>query len=212
MPKRLVFIFLLLFSPLWILTGCTPVGLALTAGATAGSVILETRSFDDSMKDRGLQVAINKAIADQNLKVFSAVSIDVVEGRALLTGIVSKREDRLNVAKITWAQSGVEEVVNEIRISQTIDIIDVSKDTWIKTQIFSAITFDSQVFATNYEISVIGGYVYLFGISVDDAEVERVIAHAREVPSVRRVISHMRNQDDPVRLARIKRIEVEKTK
>lgn len=209
MLKRSVYSFPIILFSLFQLSACTPVGLAITAGATAGSVIMETRSLEDSVNDRTIQVAINQRLADENLETFSAVSIDVVEGRVMLTGIVAKQEARLNVAKHSWAEEGVEEVVNEIVVAPTIGIVDISSDTWIKTQLFSAITFDKYVFATNYEISVVGGRVYLFGISENDAEVERVIAHAREIPSVRGVVSHMRNKDDPIRLDRLARIASE---
>lgn len=193
----------------FLLNACTPVGLAVGAGATAGSIILETRSLEDSFNDRALQAAINQQLADEGLEVFSAVSIDVVEGRVMLTGIVAKQEDRLNVAKHSWAEVGVEEVINEILVAPTIGIIDISSDAWIKAQLLSAITFDSQVLATNYEISVVGGRVYLFGISENNMEIDRVVAHAREVPSVRRVVSHMRNRDDPIRLKRLARLEAQ---
>ncbi len=200
--KAIFKIFSILFF-LYFLTACTPVGIAVGAGATAGSIILETRSLEDSIKDRAIQAAINQRIADENMETFGAISIDVVEGRVLLTGIITSQETRLNVVKYSWAEEGVEEVVDEILVAPTLGIFDFSNDLWIKTQLLSAITFDKDVLATNYEISVVGERVYLFGISENKAEVDRVIAHAREIPYVRRVISHMRNKDDPLRLKRL---------
>ncbi len=192
------------------LAGCIPLGLIVGAGATAGSVALETRSLDDSINDRAIQLKINKKLADSGFEIFKAVTIDVVEGRVLLTGIVNNQDERVNILKYSWENDGVEDVINEIKIASAIDIIDISRDIWIKTKIVTAITFDKHIFATNYEISVVNGYVYLFGISKNNAEVARVIAHVRDVESVRKVISHMVNINDKLRLERLARIKREK--
>ena len=201
----LTYFSIILFSLL--LIGCIPLGVIVGAGATAGSVLLESRSLDDSINDRAIQLKINKKLVDTGFEIFKAITVDVVEGRVLLTGIVNNQGDRVTVLKYSWEVDGVEDVINEIKIASAIDIIDISSDIWIKTKIVTAITFDKHIFATNYEISVVNGYVYLFGISKNNGEVIRVVAHARDVKSVRKVISHMVNINDKLRLDRLAQIK-----
>jgi osmotically-inducible protein OsmY len=185
------------------LSGCTPIGLAATAGATAGSLALEERSLKDSLNDRAIMLSINKALADKNMNLFSNISVDVLEGAVLLSGIVPKAEHRLEAVRIAWQEEDVHRVINEILIGKTIGFEELSHDTLVKTKLKTALTFDGDVKAVNYQISVIGGKLYLFGLAQNRAEVERVKDHARETPYVRQIIDHMVLKDDPERLKRI---------
>ena len=66
------------------------------------------------------------------------------------------------------------------------------KDGWVTAQLQSKITFDKDVLAINYSIETVSGTVYLIGIAKSQREVDRVIAHARSLGYVKRVISHVR--------------------
>lgn len=185
----------------WV-SGCTPLGAAIGAGAMAGSVAMEERSMKDSIRDRGIILEINDLLAKKSGSLFTNVSVDVVEGRVLLTGAVASQEDRLEALKLAWQVDDVEEVINEIQVTEKGGITNLSRDTLINTRLSSAMTFDRRIQAVNYEISVVNGTVYLFGIAESQAEVDRVIAHARELPYVRHIVSHMRMKNDPARRKR----------
>lgn len=203
-PMRMVFLLFLVVVQAGWLAGCTPIGVAVSAGAMAGSVALEERSMEDSLRDRGIALEINELLAKKSGRLFTNVSVDVVEGRVLLTGAVAREEDRLEALKLTWKVDDVEEVINEIQVTKDGDITELSRDTLTKTRLASEITFDRDVKAVNYEISVVNGTVYLFGIAENQMEVDQVIAHARDLPYVRHIVSHMRMKDDPARLDRLK--------
>ena len=191
--------------------GCSPIGLAVGAGATAGSVAMEERSFSDSINDREMLLAINKRLADESTDLFANVSVDVVEGRVLLTGAVAEQEMRINAVRLAWQVDDVAEVINEIQITEGGDLFDTGRDALVATKLGAALTLDRRVQAVNYEISATNGTVYLFGIAQNRAEVERVIAHAREQSYVRRIVDHMILKDDPVRQARLERREDDTT-
>ena len=53
-------------------------------------------------------------------------------------------------------------------------------------------TFDENIMAINYSIETVNSIIYLIGIAADQAELDRVIAIARDIERVRRVISHVR--------------------
>ena len=183
------------------LSACTPVGVAVGAGATVGSVALEERGFEQGVKDRVTEAAISKSLFDYNLDAFGAVNVEVVEGRVLLTGRVEKPEYRVEAVRLAWQEEDVVEVINEIRIGTSDDgLADKGKDAWIATQLRTKITLDSQVKAVNYSAAVVDGAVYLFGIAQNESELQRVIAHARTIENVRRIIpDYVRMKDDPAR-------------
>ena len=183
------------------LAACTPVGVAVGAGATVGSVALEERGFEQGVKDRVIEAAISKSLFDYNLDAFGATNVEVVEGRVLLTGRVEKPDYRVEAVRLAWQEEGVTEVINEIRIGTSDDgLADKGKDAWIAAQLRTKITLDSQVKAVNYSAEVVDGTVYLFGIAQSDSELQRVVAHARTIENVRRIIpDYVRMKDDPTR-------------
>ena len=194
-----------------LMQSCTPIGFAVGAGATAGSVALEERSFSDSLKDRETAVLINKNFVDASASLFSNVSVDVVEGRVLLTGAVSSAEMRIQAVRLAWQVDNVDEVINEIQVTEDGSIFDRGRDSIVGTKLTTKLTLDRRVQAVNYEISVVNGSVYLFGIAQNRAEVNRVIAHARELAYVRRIIDHMQMKDSEQRRAWLERREKETT-
>ena len=111
----------------------------------------------------------------------------------------------MEAAKIAWSVDDVETVINEVKVSESGSLLDASRDKLVETRLMSALTFDRYVKAVNYEITVVDGTVYLFGIAEDETEEDRVVAHARELSYVRRIVSHMRMKNDPERLRRLAR-------
>ena len=182
------------------LAGCTPAGVAVGAGATAGSIALEERGFEQGVKDRVTEAAIAQELFDADLETFGNVEVEVYENRVLLTGVVREPEDRIAVLKIALKQEDVTEVINEILVGDPNSLLDDTNDAWISTQLRTAITLDKQIKAVNYVGEVSGGVIYLLGIAQNQAEIDRVVAHAREIKSVRRVVSqHVVLKDDPSR-------------
>lgn len=184
------------------LAACTPVGIAVGAGATAGSVALEERGFKQGVADRVVEASISKSLFDYDLDAFGNVNVEVVEGRVLLTGRVSEPEQRVQAVRFAWQEDNVVEVINEILVGETGDLADKGKDAWIAAQLRTKITVDSQVKAVNYSAEVVNGTIFLFGIAQSESELKRVVAHARTIESVRKIVAdHVRLKDDPSRKA-----------
>ncbi len=182
------------------LAGCTPVGMAVGAGATAGTAAMQERGFEQSVRDSVTEAAISKALFDRDINVFANLNVEVVEGRVLLTGFVPTQDDRLAAVKSSWEQSGVVDVINEIQIGDSGAITSQARDKIIASEIRAEITIDEKIKAINYSIEVVNGTVYLFGIAQNQQELDRVVAHARKVDYVRRIVTdHMVMKDDPSR-------------
>ena len=186
---------LLLASPL--LGGCA--GALLGAGATAGIVASQERSVGDAVDDLTIRAGLNEAFFSEDIDLFSDVSFAVVEGRVLLKGTVSEPEDRIRAVKLVWNIAGVREVINEIQVTDEGGVVNFARDTWISTQLKTAILFDKDIQSINYNVETINGAVYIIGIAQSQDELDRVINHARTIAHVRRVVSHVQMKGDPKR-------------
>ena len=76
---------------------------------------------------------------------------------------------------------------------------DQANDLWIQNKLKARLLTDGEVKNINYIIDVTDSVVYLLGIAQSSTELDRVIAHARDVSGVKRVISHVRLKTDPRR-------------
>lgn len=116
----------------------------------------------------------------------------VRNGRALLTGRARTPDERVEAVRLAWQADGVQEVINEIQIDDNSGLTDRATDAWITTQLRSRLLTDAEVTSRNFSIDVVNQTVYLSGRARSQQELDRVVAHAREVSRVRRVVSHVR--------------------
>lgn len=183
------------------LAGCTPVGVATGVGAVAGTAAASERGLGTTISDDRIWLEINKAWLDHDSHMFQSANLQVHEGRVLLSGLVERPEMRVDAVRIAWQVDGVREVINEIRVSGEGDFGGFVQDRWIATQLRNRILFDKEIRSINYSIETVAGVVYLMGIAQSEAELRRVVDHARDIAYVRHVISYVRLKDDPARQA-----------
>ena len=181
-------------------SGCTTAGVVIGAGATAGVVASQERGFETAIDDNKISLDINRLLIAEDPDLFRRVSTEVVEGRVLLAGVVDTPEARVTANRLAWQAAGVREVINEIDVARSEGFAGYAKDNWITTKLRSRILTDTGITALNYSIETVGGTIYLLGIAQDRAELDRVIAHARDVSGVRDVVSYVQLKDDPARL------------
>ena len=172
------------------LGACGP-GLWIGAGAKTGIAIAEERSLGDQVNDAAIAVSINERLFSYNEKLFADVSVDVTEGRVLLAGVVDKPEDRVDAVRLAWQVSGVKQVMNEIQVTHG-DFEAYTNDVWISTQLRNDLLWDKDISSINYTVETVHGVVYITGIAKSQAELDRVIAHARTIAKVREVVSYVR--------------------
>ncbi len=172
-----------------VLGGC---GSAVIGGAaTVGLHAAQDRSLGDAVDDAGILLEVNQQLLQTSEILFRKVDVDVVEGRVLMTGSVPKPDDRITASRIAWKAKGVKEVLNELQVQDTSTLSDYARDTWIATRLRGAILGDSRIFDINYNIDVVNGVVYLFGIARTREELDALISHARTVKGVKKVVSHV---------------------
>ena len=175
------------------LSGC--VGLAVGAGATAGTAAMQDRGLGGVIDDTVIHGKITSAYLANDVK-FKLIAAKVHEGRVLLTGTVRKPEDRVEVVRHAWKVKGVKTVINEIRVEDDSGVLDLARDKWVSAQLRLKITFDAKIKAINYAIDTVNGTVYLMGVAQNERELALVRNHARSLEYVRRVVSHVRIKSD----------------
>ena len=187
LPKPITaVIFLALLVPL---SGC--VSIVIGAGATVGVAAMEERPLKVHLRDTTMATEIRYNLVEASEKFITGVGIEVYEGKALITGVVENEAMRAHALKLVWKVKGLNDVYNELQIGDN-GITNFAKDSWVTTQLKSKITLDQDVLAINYTIETVNGVVYLIGIAQSKREIDKVIAHARSLGYVKRVISHVR--------------------
>lgn len=189
--KRLLILPLMAF---W-LSGCA--GALIGAGATTGVAAYQERGLEGAAKDLQIESRIIGNWFQFEHALPTKVSVEVYEGRALLTGAVADPRIRANAVRLAWKALEVKEVLNEIQVTGAGDVFDFARDSWITAQLKTKITFDENILAINYVIETVNGIVYLIGIAQDQAELDRVIAHGRVLGHVKKIISHVRLKRAP---------------
>jgi osmotically-inducible protein OsmY len=172
------------------LGGC--VSMAVGAVATGGVAVAEERSVGTQVDDFTIKVALNEKLFSYDEQLFQDVSIDVTEGRVLLTGKVPEPDDRVDAVRLAWQVEGVKEVINELQVTDTGGIESYLTDVRISNELRADLLFDSEVSSINYNVETVGGIVYLTGIAQNQVELDRVVDHARTIAGVKEVISHVR--------------------
>jgi osmotically-inducible protein OsmY len=180
-------------------SGC--VAPLLGAGATAGVAAAEERGLGGAVDDLKIRTAINHLWFERDVEMYRQVTLNISEGRVMLTGVVASDQARTEAARLAWQASGVKEVYDEIEIRDaTQPGLDQAHDLWIQQKLKARLLTDTDVSNINYIIDVTNSVVYLLGIAQNDTEMERVIGHARDISGVMRVVSHVRLKSDARRV------------
>ncbi|MEP0707917.1 MAG: BON domain-containing protein [Parvibaculum sp.] len=171
------------------LGGCVP--LVLGAGGAAAVGASQDRGLEQAVDDNEIAFEINRKLLAKNPDLYSGVSTQVRKGRVLLTGSVPKPEDRVTLTRLVWTIGGVREVINELKVGGKGGFSQSVSDTTISTKLRTRLTADGDVSGRNYSIETVEGTIYLMGTARDKAELDRVVAHARDISGVRNVVSYV---------------------
>ncbi|ABS65185.1 transport-associated [Parvibaculum lavamentivorans DS-1] len=171
------------------LSGCVP--LIAGAGGAAAVGASQERGLEQAVDDNQIAFEINRKLLAKDTALYRGVSTQVQKGRVLLTGTVPKPEDRVEVTRIVWSIGGVKEVINELNVGERGGFSQSVSDTSISTKLRTRLLGDKNVSSINYSIETVRGTVYLMGTALNQAELDRVVAHARDISGVRNVVSYV---------------------
>ena len=184
-----------------LLSACTPAGVFIGAGASAGVAASEERGLKGAGSDAVIRVSINEAWFNDDFDTLNRLNLQIYEGRVLLSGLVTDQTRADRAVQIAWQVEGVREVINEIEVSNAGFLDNFGNDTLINARLDSELLFDSGISSINYSTRSVAGTVFLLGVAQSRAELDRVFRITRDIPNAKRVISHVILKDDPRRVA-----------
>ena len=112
-----------------------------------------------------------------------------MEKNNFLTGKVDNPEEKLKLTKLAWETSGVRSVRNDIKIKEEFNFQQSAKDILITSQLRSAMIFNKNIKATNYQIDTYKKKIYIYGIALTSDEKDLVVKEAEEILDVEDVIA-----------------------
>jgi len=186
---------LLLFFIGIVLSGCVGVASKGIFG-TGVSVAFDPRTVGTQVDDSIMQKNLAGRILLMDKKYLLSVKTKVLDGRIFLTGKVDNPEEKLKLTKLAWETSGVRSVRNDIKIKEEFNFQQSAKDILITSQLRSAMIFNKNIKATNYQIDTYKKKIYVYGIALTSDEKDLVIKEAEEILDVEDVIASIILVDD----------------
>ena len=192
-------------APLMLFTGAAGAGVTLSKEKTVGSTV----------DDNSIWTKIKAGFLQRHKEVegiLTNISVEVSEGRVLLTGFVKTPEERLTVLRIVWEQAGVREVINEIKLSEETNqsnLKQYSSDSWITTQVKSKMFVNDHVRSINFNVETIDSVVYVLGIARTQEELDAIKNIVESVKGVSNFVSYvtLKNKHEVVEKEHTKAVE-----
>ena len=183
--KSRIFLTSLIFL---ILTGCVGISSKGIFG-TGVSVALDPRSLGTQIDDSVMQKNLAGRLVLRDKNHLLSISTKVLDGKIYLTGKVDDPEEKLQITKLAWETKGARSVKNDIKIKEDFNFQQSAKDLLITSQLRTALIFNKNIKATNYQIDTYKKKIFIYGISLSLSERKEVIDEAKEILDVEDVIA-----------------------
>ena len=184
MKNNFLFIFLLGF----LFSGCAGVSSKGIFG-TGVSVAFDPRSVGTQIDDSIMQKNLATRMVLLDKKYVLSVNSKVLDGRIFLTGKVDNPEDKLKITKLAWETDGVRSVRNDLQVKEEFNFKQSAKDLLITSQLRTALIFNKEIKASNYQIDTYKKKIYIYGIALTSDEKNKVIDEAKQILDVQDVIA-----------------------
>ena len=156
---------------------------------TGVSVALDPRSVGTQIDDSIMQKNLGARLVLTNKSYLLSLNVKVLDGRIFITGKVDNPEEKLLITKAAWETKGVRSVKNDIRIKEEFNFKQSAKDLFITSQLRTALIFNKEIKATNYQIDTYKKKIYIYGIALTSDERKVVINEAKEILDVEDIIA-----------------------
>jgi len=178
-----------------IFTGCVGVSSKGLFG-TGVSVAFDPRTVGTQIDDSIMQKNLASRILLLDKKYLLSVNTKVLDGRIFITGRVDDPEEKLKITKLAWETKGARSVRNDIKIKEKFNFKQSAKDVLITSQLRTAMIFNKNIKATNYQIDTYKQKIYIYGIALTSDEKDEVINETKEISDVEDVIASIILVDD----------------
>lgn len=168
------------------LQGC--VAAVIGGGAVAAKVATDPRTTGTQIDDETLEFKVENAVEkDAQIKAEGRINAVSYNGRVLLIGQVPNSDVKDTATALAKGVEGVNEVYNELTVSSKISFAQISKDSWLTTQVKSKMFVDGRVKATDVKVISENGEVFLLG-NVTQSQANAAADIASKISGVKKVI------------------------
>ena len=187
--------FFLIIVSLFLLNSCVGSSTSGVFG-TGVSVALDPRTLGTQIDDSIMQKNLQARLALTEKKYLIKLSVKVLDGRIFLGGKVDEPEEKLNITKIAWETKGARSVKNNIVIKQKFSFINTAKDILITSQLRTALIFNKNVKAANFNIDTVNQKTYVFGIAHTEDEKKEIIKEAKQIVDLKELVTSILTVSD----------------
>ena len=180
--------FLSIFFILLLLSSCVGTASRGIFG-TGVSIAYDPRSVGTQIDDSIMHKNFVARLALSEKSYLISINTKVLDGRFFITGKVDDPEEKLKITKLAWETDGVRSVKNDIKIKENFNFKQSAKDLLITSQLRTALIFNKEIKATNYQIDTYKKKIYIYGIALTSDEKDEVLKEAKEIPDVKDVIA-----------------------
>ena len=156
---------------------------------TGVSIALDPRTLGTQIDDSIMQKNLQARLALTEKKYLLKVSVKVLDGRIFVGGKVDKAEEKLKITKIAWETKGARSVKNNITIKQKFSLKNIAIDVLITSQLRTALIFNKNVKAANFNIDTVNQNTYVFGIAHGEDEKKEIIQEAKQIVDLKELVT-----------------------
>jgi len=180
-----------IFSKIFLLFFLTSCVGSSTSGifGTGVSVALDPRTLGTQIDDSIMQKNLQARLTLEEKKYFIKISVKVLDGRIFLSGKVDEPEEKLKITKMAWETKGARSVKNNIKIKEKFSLANVTKDILITSQLRTALIFNKNVKAANFNIDTINQITYVFGIAHSEEEKKEIIQESKQIVDLKKIVT-----------------------
>ena len=176
-----------IFTLFFFLTSCASPNLSTFGkGVTIG---FDPRTVGMQIDDAIMQKNLVGRLTLTEKKYFLSIQVEVLDGRIFLTGKVKDPEEKIKITKLAWETKGARSVRNDIKIKEEFNFKQSAKDVLITSQLKTAMIFNKDIKATNYQIDTYKQKIYIYGIALTSDEKDEVIKETKDISDVEDVIA-----------------------
>ena len=168
--------------------GCVGIGTTSIFGSGV-SIALDPRSLGTQIDDSVMKKSLSTRLLLKDKRYLLSVKTKILDGKIFLTGKVENPEEKLQITKLAWETKGARAVKNDIKIKEDFNFQQSAKDLLITSQLRTALIFNKNIKATNYQIDTYKKKIFIYGISLSLSERKEVIDEAKEILDVEDVIA-----------------------
>ena len=177
-----------IFIVLLLINSCVGPGSTGVFG-TGVTVALDPRSLGTQIDDSIMQKNLSTRLALNEKSYLISINVKVIDGRIFITGKVDDPEEKLKITKLAWETKGARSVKNDIRIKEEFNFSQSAKDLLITSQLRTALIFNKEIKASNYQIDTYKKKIYIYGLAITSDERTKVINEAKEILDVEDIIA-----------------------